>query len=162
MTDREEYVSREEEKARIMRLVQEGKITAEDAERLLEVLDDVTLKEKTKEEQRDSSAEPEQPAREKIPNVRGKILVEVWEKGKKVVNVVFPIGILKIMSGIPFSTNGFAFASKPGENINLREMLKKASESGLDIDKGIYVRVVDEKVTIYDVNGVAFVNVDKN
>jgi len=132
----------EEEKKKILKMVEEKKITAEEAQD--------QNKEKGKE---NHNFEDESCKKKiKIPNVRGKIVVHVFENGVKKVNIQLPIGLVKIAEKFPIQTNS---------DIPIQAIIKTAKENGLNIEQGMYVLIEDEEVHIYDADGVEFVSVKK-
>ncbi len=142
----------EEEKMKILKMVEEKKISAEDADRLINILEESILKEEAQEK---VDEREEQPANKvKIPNVKGKIVVHVYENGVKKVNITLPIAFAKFADKIPVQ-------NFPNNQFPLDDIFKTAKENGLNIDQGMYVFVEDEEVHIYDADGVEFVSVKK-
>lgn len=158
----------ESEKKKILKMVEEKKITAEEADRLISILEESVLKEEAKEKLKEEiQAERRDKERisndlglkkEKIPNVKGKIVVHVFENGVKKVNVVLPIAFIKIADKLPIQGN---ISGQFGDQSQLpiKDLLKTAKESGLNIEEGMYILVKDDEVHIYDADGLEFVNV---
>jgi hypothetical protein len=157
----------ESEKKKILKMVEEKKITAEEADRLISILEESVLKEeakeKLKEEMREAKDEDKSSnqlglKREKIPNVKGKIVVHVFENGVKKVNVVLPIALAKLADKLPIQSN--ISGQFDGQNqISIKDLFKTAKENGLNIEQGMYILVKDDEVHIYDADGLEFVNV---
>ncbi len=152
------YFELEEEKKKILKMVEEKKISAEEADRLINILEDSVLKEeataKIKEDNKYKSEGDDEflLKKEKIPNVKGKLVVHVYENGVKKVNVQLPIALVKMADKIPIQTN-------EQSQIPVKDILKSARESGLNIEQGMFVLVKDDEVHIYDADGIEFVNV---
>lgn len=152
------YFELEEEKKKILKMVEEKKISAEEADRLINILEDSVLKEeataKIKEDNKYKSEVDDEflLKKEKIPNVKGKLVVHVYENGVKKVNVQLPIALVKMADKIPIQTN-------EQSQIPVKDILKSARESGLNIEQGMFVLVKDDEVHIYDADGIEFVNV---
>jgi len=148
----------EEEKKKILKMVEEKKITAEEADKLINILEESVLKEEAQDQNKEKGKENHNFEDEsckkkiKIPNVRGKIVVHVFENGVKKVNIQLPIGLVKIAEKFPIQTNS---------DIPIQDIIKTAKENGLNIEQGMYVLIEDEEVHIYDADGVEFVSVKK-
>lgn len=152
------YFELEEEKKKILKMVEEKKISAEEADRLINILEDSVLKEeataKIKEDNKNKSENDEEFSlkKEKIPNVKGKLVVHVYENGVKKVNVQLPIALVKMADKIPIQ-------SDEQSQIPVKDILKSAKESGLNIEQGMYVLVKEDEVHVYDADGIEFVNI---
>lgn len=149
----------EEEKKKILQMVEEKKISAEEADKLIGILEESVLKEEAKERRKDEYSDNASQQngnssfqRAQIPNVKGKIVVHVFEKGVKKVNIQLPIGLAKIADKFPIQTGN-------DSQIQIRDIFKTAKENGLDIDEGMYILVSDKEVHIYDSKGMEFVTV---
>jgi len=122
-----------EEKMRILNMVQEGKLSAEEASQLLEALDfnpeEITI--------------PFRDAANTISKANGRtrwvrIQVTDLKSGKHQVNVKLPMGIIKVGAKAFMRVN---FKDEDGSEINLDELLREALEK--DDSDGVLVDVED-------------------
>lgn len=122
-----------EEKMRILNMVQEGKLSAEEASQLLEALDfnpeEITI--------------PFRDAANTISKTNGRtrwvrIQVTDLKSGKHQVNVKLPMGIIKVGAKAFMRVN---FKDEDGSEINLDELLREALEK--DESDGVLVDVED-------------------
>lgn len=154
----------EDEKKKILKMVEEKKIGAEEADRLISILEESVLKEeakeKLKEERNKDNTNPSdfELKKEKIPNVKGKILVHVFENGIRKVNIQLPIALAKIADKLPIQTD-IPIKGEGQSQISVKEIFKSAKDSGLNIEEGMYILVKDDEVHVYDADGLEFVNV---
>ncbi|NLV91844.1 MAG: hypothetical protein GX030_05535 [Firmicutes bacterium] len=112
------------ERTHILQMVADGKITVEEAEKLLEAI------------------EPNSPEKPLRPAVKGRFLrVKVFEEGKDKVNVTIPLALAKV---------GLRFAPKDSgiRDLDIDELVRLAVEEGAD---GKLVEVIDgdERVEVY-------------
>ena len=122
-----------DEKMRILNMVQEGKLSAEEASQLLEALDfkpeEITI--------------PYRDAANTVNKANGRtrwvrIQVTDLKSGKNQVNMRLPMGIVKIGAKAVMRVN---LKDEDGSEINLDELLKAALEK--DESNGVLVDVVD-------------------
>ncbi len=149
----------EEEKEKILKMVEEKKISAEEADRLINILEESVLKEEAQEQNRYKGKQENNyedascKKKIKIPNVKGKLIIQVFENGIKKVNIQLPIALVKIAEKFPIQS------IQTDSEIPISEILKTAKENGLNIEQGMYVLIEDKEVHIYDADGVEFVSV---
>lgn len=142
----------EEEKKKILKMVEEKKISAEEADRLINILEESVLKEEAQQSIKKEQTKEENLKKVKIPDVKGKIVVQVIKNGVKVINVQLPIALAKIADKFPLQNNY-------NNQIPIKDLLKTAKENGLNIDEGMYILIEEDQVHIYDVEGREFVSI---
>ncbi len=130
------------EKAKILEMLNEGKITAEEAEKLLNAVNDVK-----------STASPQMPKPPKPPfpptgNAKGKIKIDVVSSDGDNVKISVP---LKLVKAIDKMIPKNVAEDLEEEGINLRELLSNIDETMEELDEDL-VNVVSadgDTVRIY-------------
>ena len=151
------FIELEEEKQKILKMVEEGKISAEDADKMIWILENSVIKEQAKIEDKESKINinstdsTEHKKKNDIPNVKGKLLIHVYENGIKKVNIQLPISIIKIAKHLPMNIDN--------KQIQIDDFFNQARESGFNIYDGLFILVNDDEVHMYDADGNEFITV---
>ena len=151
------FIELEEEKQKILKMVEEGKISAEDADKMIWILENSVIKEQAKIEDKESKINinstdsTEHKKKNDIPNVKGKLLIHVYENGIKKVNIQLPISIIKIAKHLPVNIDN--------KQMQIDDFFNQARESGFNIHDGLFILVNDEEVHMYDADGNEFITV---
>ncbi|HOV45626.1 MAG: hypothetical protein KBG82_02340 [Spirochaetes bacterium] len=151
------FIELEEEKQKILKMVEEGKISAEDADKMIWILENSVIKEQAKIEDKESKINinstdsTEHKKKNDIPNVKGKLLIHVYENGIKKVNIQLPISIIKIAKHLPINIDN--------RQMQIDDFFNQARESGFNIHDGLFILVNDEEVHMYDADGNEFITV---
>ncbi|HPO60931.1 MAG TPA: hypothetical protein PLN45_05205 [Exilispira sp.] len=151
------FIELEEEKQKILKMVEEGKISAEDADKMIWILENSVIKEQAKIEDKESKINinstdsTEHKKKNDIPNVKGKLLIHVYENGIKKVNIQLPISIIKIAKHLPINIDN--------RQMQIDDFFNQARESGFNIHDGLFILVNDEEVHMYDAHGNEFITV---
>ena len=151
------FIELEEEKQKILKMVEEGKISAEDADKMIWILENSVIKEQARVEDKESKNDKnvsdlaEHKKKNDIPNVKGKLLIHVYENGIKKVNIQLPISIIKIAKHLPINIDN--------RQMQIDDFFNQARESGFNIHDGLFILVNDEDVHMYDADGNEFITV---
>jgi polyhydroxyalkanoate synthesis regulator phasin len=151
------FIELEEEKQKILKMVEEGKISAEDADKMIWILENSVIKEQARVENKESKNDKntsdlaDHKKKIDIPDVKGKLLIHVYENGIKKVNIQLPISIIKIAKHLPMNIDN--------RQIQIDDFFNQARESGFNIYDGLFILVNDDEVHMYDADGNEFITV---